>query len=302
MYFNKKAMNRLLSVFTLSMMLLLGAVAHAEEAWLKPYVMVSSAPGKVKSKAAEVSKALSAGGFEVVGSYKPYDNSIVMGATNDALKAAAAKSKFGGYGSVVRVSVTKVGDNVQVSYFNPSWMAAAYRMQGDLADIKAAMDRALGSSTLNFGAENPGYRPSQLRDYHFMVFMPYFDDHNELANYASQEEAVKVVEAGLAAGKGGTNKVYRVDIPGKKETMFGVSMIGKPSGDAHIMGIIDFNNNKQTAHLPYEILVSDGKVYALHAKFRIAVNFPDLTMNTFMKINDAPDAIEEALRAAAGGK
>lgn len=302
MYTKNNFLKQFVSVFSVLAMLLLGTLAHADEPWLKPYVMVSSAPGDVKSKAAEVNKALAAGGFEVVGSYKPYDNAVVIGATSDALKAAAAKSKFGGYGSVVRVSVTKVGDNVQVSYFNPSWMSAAYRMQGDLADIKLSIDKALGTTTLEFGAEEPGYKPSNLRDYHFMVFMPYFDDHIELASYGSQEEAIAAVESGLKAGKGGTNMVYRVDVPGKKETMYGVSMIGKPGGDAHIMEIIDFKDNKQTAHLPYELLVSDGKVYALHAKFRIAVNFPDLTMNTFTKIMKSPGAIEEALRAAAGGK
>jgi hypothetical protein len=302
MNFNKNHMKRVLSLFSIGALLLSAVAVQAEDAWLKPYSMVSNAPGDVKTKAAEVSKALIAGGFEIVGSYSPYDSAVVMGATSNALKAIAAKSKFGGYGSVVRVSVTKVGENVQVAYFNPAWMAAAYRMDGDLAEIKAALVKALGANATEFGAEAPGYRESQLRDYHFMIFMPYFDDHMELASYASQEEAIKAVEAGLAAGKGGTNKVYRVDIPGKKESMFGVSMIGKPAGDEHIMGIIDHKESKQTAHLPYELLVSDGKVYALHAKFRIAVNFPDLTMNTFMHINDAPDAIEVALRAAAGGK
>lgn len=302
MNFNKNYLKQSLSLFAICAMLLSAVAVQADDTWLKPYSMVSSAPGDVQAKAAEVSKALMVGGFEVVGSYSPYSSAVVMGATNNALKAAAAKTKFGGYGSVVRVSVTKVGDNVQVSYFNPAWMAAAYRMEGDLADIQAALDKALGSKVTEFGAEAPGYRNSQLRDYHFMIFMPYFDDQMELASYASQEEAIKAVEAGLAAGKGGTGKVYRVDIPGKKESMFGVSMIGKPSGDEHIMGIIDKKESKQTAHLPYELLVSDGKVYALHAKFRIAVDFPDLTMNTFMHINDAPDAIEVALRAAAGGK
>jgi hypothetical protein len=301
MYSCKRYLKRIMSIAAVGL-IFISSVVHAEEPWLRPYIMVSSAPGSVKAKSAEVSKALKAGGFSVVGSYQPYENATIIGATSDALKAAAAKTEFGGYGSVARVSVTKVGDNVQVSYFNPSWMAAAYRMKGDLANVKAGLDKALGTTTLEFGAEDPGYKASDLRDYHFMVFMPYFDDHNELASYASQEEAIKAVEAGLKAGKGGTNKVYRVDIPGKKESMFGVAMIGKPAGDAHVMGIIDFKDSKQTAHLPYEILVSNGKVYALHAKFRIAVNFPDLTMNTFMKINDAPDAIEEALRAAAGGK
>jgi hypothetical protein len=66
---------------------------------------------------------------------------------------------------------------------------------------------------------------------------------------------------------------------------------------------IDFKPLRSTGHLPYEILVSKGEVYALHAKFRIAVNFPDLSMmgdHSFMKIRCAPDSIEGALKRAVG--
>ncbi len=67
------------------------------------------------------------------------------------------------------------------------------------------------------------------------------------------------------------------------------------------MSIIDFDPVKSTGHLPYEIPASGGKVYALPAKFRIAVDFPDLSMlgaNGFMAIRCAPDAIEKSLKQA----
>ncbi len=44
------------------------------------------------------------------------------------------------------------------------------------------------------------------------------------------------------------------------------------------MNIVDFQQTKSTAFLPYEILVSGGKIYAQPGKFRIAVNFPVLGM------------------------
>jgi hypothetical protein len=59
---------------------------------------------------------------------------------------------------------------------------------------------------------------------------------------------------------------------------------------------------KHTAHLPYELIVSEGNVQMLHGKFRIAVDFPDLTMGTFMKISGAPAGIEEKLKLIAGEK
>jgi hypothetical protein len=44
------------------------------------------------------------------------------------------------------------------------------------------------------------------------------------------------------------------------------------------MSEIDFKDVRSTAHLPYDILVSGNRVYALYARFRIAVSFPDLSM------------------------
>jgi len=75
--------------------------------------------------------------------------------------------------------------------------------------------------------------------------------------------------------------------------------------DSYIMGIIDFTEEKGTAHLPYEILVSGKKVYHLYARFRIAINFPDLSMmgdNSFMNIVESPEALKKALTKIAGGK
>ena len=139
--------------------------------------------------------------------------------------------------------------------------------------------------------------------------MEYFDEPNELASYNSQAEAVAAVEKNLAAGAGGTFKVYRIDIPGTKQTVFGVGMKAGADGnkymdDAFIMNEIDFKDNRSTAHIPYEMLVNGGDIEGLHSRFRIAVNFPDLSMmgsNSFMNIMPSPDAVRDAMTAAAGG-
>jgi len=92
-------------------------------------------------------------------------------------------------------------------------------------------------------------------------------------------------------------------MPGKSESVFGVSIKGdgdsKYRDDQFIMKEIDFRDTKSTAHLPYEVLVSGGKVYALYARFRIAINFPDLSMmgkNSFMNIMKTPEAIRFVLQ------
>ena len=278
------------------------------EDFLMPFVLASTSGGDVASVSADVKGKLTGAGFEVVGEYSPYSGANVIIVTNAAMKAHAAKSEFGAYGAAARVSVTKNGDDIEVAYTNPVYMAAAYRMAGDGADTRKALEGALGAEK-DFGSEKK-LTAKDLRKYHYTIMMEYFDDPSELAEYDSQAEAVKAVEDSLAAGKGATAKVYRIDIPGKDETVFGVALKGTDaddcSGDAFVMGKIDKTSPRQTAHLPYEIVVSDGTAYALYARFRIAINWPHLSMlasdtgATFFSIMCSPGAIEEALIQASG--
>ena len=263
---------------------------------LMPFVLAYTTSDDVATVVPQVKSKLTGAGFEVVGEYSPYDGADIIIVTNDALKKHAAESEFGAYGAMVRVSVTRNGDTTEVAYTNPVYMAAAYRMASDLSDIRAQVEGALGAEK-DYGSEK-NLTAKDLRNYHYTVMMEYFDDPSELAEYDSQAEAVKAVEDSLAAGKGATAKVYRIDIPGKDED--------DCSGDKYIMSRIDKATPRSTAHLPYEIVVSDGTAYALFARFRIAINWPHLPMvasetgATFMSIMCAPGAIEEALIQAAG--
>jgi hypothetical protein len=143
-----------------------------------------------------------------------------------------------------------------------------------------------------------------------MMGVEYFDEPSVLAKYGSFEEAIAAVEAGLAGGRGGVTKVYRIDIPDKKEAVFGAAMNGTTAAekymyDKFIISEIDFKDLRSTAHLPYEMLVSGNKVYAQYARYRIAISFPDLSMmggNSFMKIMKSPEAIRKVLTQASGEK
>lgn len=48
--------------------------------------------------------------------------------------------------------------------------------------------------------------------------------------------------------------------------------------------------------LPYTILVEDGKGYALHPKYYIALSYPLLSMGQFMGISSIPDVIDRKLK------
>ena len=280
--------------------LLVALNTQAADDILKPFVLGSKGAGTVTEKAEQTKSALTGAGFNVVGNYSPFADAQILIVTSDELKKNAAASEHGGFGAIQRVAITKVNDDVQVSYTNPIYMANAYRMKGDLKGTAARLDKALGK-TEEFGAK--GMTAAQVRKYHYMVGMEYFDEPSLLAEYESYEEAVKAVDAKLTSNKNGVSKVYRVDIPGKKESVFGVAMKGsgdnKYMDDRFIMSEIDSRDPKSTAHLPYEVLVSDNKVIALYARYRIAINFPDLSMmgqNSFMNIMDTPEAIRLVLK------
>ena len=271
--------------------------AYAEN--LKPFVLgAEPKQGDIAQVVLATKSALQGQGFEIVGSYSPYPNATVIVVTSDALKANAAKSDFGGYGAGQRVAVTRVKDKIQVSYTNPRYMAAAYRMQGNLEDVKAKLEAALGKQK-EFGSQK-GLTEKDLRSYNYTFGMEKFDSLGKhlLGEFKTYQEAIAAVEKGLAGNKAGVTKVYRIDVPGKEEAVFGVGLAKGEGADKYIMDYIDFGDIRSTAHLPYEVLVSGNKVYHLFARFRIAIDFPDLSMmgsNSFMSIMSAPGAIKDAL-------
>ncbi len=282
--------------------------AFAEEP-LKPFVLGYKASGDMQAIADEVKSKVESAGFEIVGSYSPYDGAMILAVTNDALKKDAASSEFGGYVAGQRVTLTEVGDEIQVSYTNPLYFANTYRLEdtSGAASALSSLESVLGKEQ-TFGTGEKQLSANDLRKYHYMFGMEYFDDPSELAEYDSHEEAIAAVEEGLSQGRGGATKVYRIDIPGRDETVFGVALNDSGcSGDEYIMSRVDKDAIRSTGHLPYEILVSDGDVYALYARFRIAISWPHLPMiqnetgATFFNIMCAPNAIEEALIQASGG-
>ena len=280
---------------------LLAYPALAVEPTLKPFVLASRGAGDHAAAVAEVRAKLGAGGFQVAGAYDPFPGATVLAVTSDALKAAAAAAPGASYAVAQRVTVTTVGAESQVAFTNPVYMQHAYRMRTDLSGVGRALAAALGE--LEAYGSKDGQSKSGLLGYRYMIGMPYFDEPVKIATLADHDQAVAAVVAGLAAGRGGARQVYRIDVPGTQDSVFGLALTEGCGGDAHVMQEIDHKPLRSTGHLPYELLVSGGRVTILHAKFRIAVNFPDLSMmgsHSFMNIRCAPDSIEEAARKLVG--
>ncbi|VAW76341.1 hypothetical protein MNBD_GAMMA15-2405 [hydrothermal vent metagenome] len=304
---------RLFSVFMLAGMALLpisGAVQAAEK--FKPFVLASKSNGDFAAVVNETRDKLTAEGFKVLGEYTPYENVHVANATiiivtNDELIKAAGMSKMGGFAAPWRIAITKSGDEVQVSYPNPIYIAKGYHLKTDLEGVSDALRRSLGAAE-TFGSRK-GLSARKLRKYHYTFGMEYFGDNYELAEYDSHQQALAAVEKNLAAGTAGVTKVYRLDLP-KGGTVFGVALKAGEGGnekmdDTWVMSNIDFEDPRSTAYLPYEMLVVGNEVIALHLRFRMALLRPDLKMmgkNSFMNVMPTPKAVEKALTAAAGGE
>ncbi|VAW80872.1 hypothetical protein MNBD_GAMMA15-1770, partial [hydrothermal vent metagenome] len=142
--------------------------AFAEEI-LKPFVLGYKTSGDIQAVADEVKGKVEAAGFEIAGSYSPYDGAIILAITNDDLKKAAASTEFGGYIAGQRVTVTQVGDEIQVSYTNPLYLANTYRLEDTSGPTSAlkSLETALGNEE-TYGTGKKQLTAADLRKYHYM--------------------------------------------------------------------------------------------------------------------------------------
>lgn len=281
----------------------------SNEALYKPFILSQHLKtADINKVSTSVKQRIKAGGFDIVGEYSPYTGADIIIISSPALRRYASQSENGIYAAIQRVSVTVVDNTTQVSFTNPTYMAHAYRLNTDLADIKQRLKKLLGFIK-EFGSAK-GLSKTTLRKFRYKqwMMMPNFTDHLELAGFPNQKIALKTVLKKLRNNKAGVKKVYQVTLEGKNETMIGIKLSGSSpddcGSDSFIMKKIDTRKIKSTGHLPYEILIKNGNVYALFAEFRIALNFPDLSMmgkNGFTSIMCAPGSIQAALTLATGG-
>jgi hypothetical protein len=295
-------------------LILASPVAIAAEG-LKPFVLAATIDDKTLAEAgSEIEAKLQKAGFDVIGQYSPYENTVILVFTSMELRELATRSKRGGYGAALRVSLTRNDNRIELAYTNPLYWANAYRMQADAASIATQLKSTLGFEQ-DFGSGDLSLSASDLRKYHYTFMMEYFDDPSVLNYFDSHQQAVASVRENLARQVASSNQVFELrlgnDINQVPMTLFGVGLSGVDaddcSGDAYIMGRIDKDSPRHSAHLPYEILVYGDQVEALYGRFRIALSWPHLPMiasdtgATFFSIMCAPGAIEKALTEVAGG-
>jgi len=302
------------SIFSLLLLLLTCSLASADDI-LKPFVLATTVDnGEISTISKQAREKLQNAGFEVIGEYAPYESSNILIVTSPELRDLASRSARGGYGATLRVSITANNGIIELAYTNPPYWANAYRMQADVDAISQRLKDTLGYEQ-QFGSGKLALTAEDLRKYHYTFMMEYFDDPSVLNYFDSHQQAVATVRKNLADRVSASMQVFELplehDSKGKQMTLFGVGLVGEDqddcSSDRHIMGKIDKESPRHSAHLPYEILVYGDQAEALYGRFRIAISWPHLPMmasdtgGTFFSIMCAPFAIESALMKISGG-
>lgn len=289
-------------------LLLMGSILiHAQN--LKPYTIGAETTGSVSEVKTAVITALKANGITVIGQYTPANdnNRKLVAITSSDLKAAVNKvGGLTGFAAALRVAITKEGGKIIISYTTPEYWGNAYfranysKVAANYTALSAKLKAALNPLGTNGGTmfgSSAGLSAKELRGYHYMMGMPYFDDNIELNSFDSYDKAVATIDANLSNGVSNLRKVYTVTLKSKKIKLYGIGLSGA-NGESSFLSTIDGTSPKHTAFLPYELLVFDNKAYMLHGRYRIALAFPDLSMGTFMKIVSTPGSIEELLKKA----
>jgi len=269
---------------------------------LAPYVKGDMVPGAdLATQLAQVEKKLQVQGFTVIGRHTPKGlpghASLVV--TDPAILAAIRTIG----GSAVVASGIRVGvkSDGSVSYMNPDyWYRAYLRGQFKTAQTAVKSVQTRLASALGEGASFGGdVAEAELANYRYMFGMERFDSSNsELSTHASFEDALKAVQDNLSKETGGTSRVYQVLIPQNQMAVFGVAMNDPGDGEGWWVNKIGADH---MAGLPYELFIVGNKVYALYARYRIALAWPALGMGQFMGIINAPEAIRNTLTRVAGG-
>lgn len=268
---------------------------------LAPYLQGTKlAAADLSQQLSLVEKKLTAEGFTVAGRHAPagLPGRATLVVTDPGMLDAV--HSIGGAAIVaagIRVAVQTDG---AVSYINPDYWYRAYlrgqfkAAQTAVGSVKLRLGKALGVGG-DFGGDVP---EADLPNYRYMLGMERFDSiKSELKNYSNFEDALKAVQENLNKGVGATSRVYEVVLPDSKQAVFGVAMNNTSDGEGWWVNKI---GAEHMAGLPYELFIVDNKVYALYARYRIALAWPALGMGQFMGIINAPDAIRKTLAHVAG--
>ncbi|MCY1723564.1 hypothetical protein OU798_24650 [Prolixibacteraceae bacterium Z1-6] len=292
-------MKQLILVFTFCLFTQINLKAQEESA----YFLVGTGAMDMHIAIQSSKDALSASGFKVIGEYNPgnSNNLAVICYTSPELEKIALGFKDrGALAATLKIGFKKDGDQVKISMINPIYLFYAYFIDGidkqeaALAEISEKAKNAMKKVGTDFTPFGGTLDKAKLQKYHYKVMMPYFEDAEELNEFSSFGEGVKIIQENLQKGKGETAQVYKRIYTNEKVAVFGVALKNTETGEANFLPIV---GDDHVAAMPYEIILQENTASILPGKYRIALHWPELTMGTFMKIMSTPGDIKDTMKS-----
>lgn len=281
--------------------LLLPMILMAQEE-IPPYFLVGKSDASMTETSQKIKSSLESKEFTIVGEYSPEGNANlhVIAFTRKDLQQTTIKVKDrGALASILKIGLVKKEGRINVSMLNPMYLFYAYLMdeadtystglKAITTDVISAMS-SIGNEFTGFGG---GVESDDLKEYHYMMMMPYFTDPVEVKEFESFEKGVSTIRKNLEAKKGNTVKVYEVVFENEKVAIFGIGLLDREKGEAYFLPIIGEDN---IAAMPYEIILQGNAATMLPGKYRFALHWPELSMKQFMKISNTPGDVEDFLK------
>ena len=278
------------------------AIGTNAQVMLSPYTGVY-ASGNMTDVSSKVEAALQDGNFEVIGKYNVAGHKnleVICFTRADLKKTSSFFDDRGALASVLKIGIREDAGKIEVSLTNPVYMFYAYfgddykdqapALKKIDKDAKDILVNTFGALT-NFGGE---LEVENLKEYHYKVMMPYFDDPEVLEEYDSFEKGLEFIRKKIAASGKDIQSVYEVVIPEKQMAVFGIGILHPEVGEGVFLPII---GERHISAMPYEIILQGNEVSMLQGKYRLALYWPELTMGEFMKIMSTPGDIEEVMES-----
>lgn len=231
-------------------------------------------------------KKLAENGLVVIGKHAVAGNekytSVVY--TSDALKKLGQAPERG---FISALSILHNADQKELMVSNPEYFIRAYLQKSYQEGSEKPVMQALKSALGELVPTEDSLGAKELRNYNFMISMPHYDSFARVGKGSTSELLAKL------EANAGDRIVFKLDIKGDGSSMLcGVALpqeIEKFNVKLATMG--------QSHLLPYTVLIENGEANILHAKYYLALSFPQLSMTEFMKIMSVPGNIEDAFKA-----
>ncbi len=274
---------------------------------IQPYLLCAESTEDRETVQQRIQQVLEDYSFKMIGSYTPaYAPHItVMAVTSPDLRNAAKQvGGFTGITSAWRLILADKGDKVEVSYPNPEyWGNAIFQdeffkveytrymaMSGKLSQIGSSVGTLVETG---FGSTQ-GKSAAELQQYEVPEGGASTDKSEVLTTFDSYEEAVTTIDSNFKMLQPHVDNLYNLEMPEQKMKLYGVGL--RPGEDPEIARLLPAELPANMSFLPIEVLVKDGEVHMLNARFIVPMVFPDQSLESLEAVIHYYEGVKELMK------